>query len=131
MTSPAIDQRTVLLGSGHLATVPIVPPAPDAPKAKRKYRRRAATNARREIIRAQKQTNRVVPAKAMERVIREIANTVADQPLRFGADAVTALHESAEAYLIEVMAGASANAAEKSRKTITDADLKMGVKVTS
>jgi histone H3/H4 len=98
---------------------------------KRKYKKRSATVARREIRLAQKSTHRLIPAKAMDRLVREIANAVADQPLRFGGDAVKALHESAEAYLIEVMASASANAAEKNRVTVMAADLKMGVKMVS
>ena len=121
----------------------VLPPAPshdplsDSPadvpavKAKRKYRRRPETNAKREIKRAQKKTNRVVPAKAIDRVAREIAEAVAGQPLRFAGDAVSAIHEAAEAYLIDAMAGASANAAANNRKTITSTDLKMGHKMTS
>ena len=113
------------------AGLPAPPPPIPPGTGKRKYKKRPATVARREIRHAQKSTHRLIPAKAMDRLVREIATDVATQPLRFGADAVTALHESAEAYLIEVMAGASASAAEQSRVTIMTADLKTGVKVVS
>lgn len=114
------------------SALPAPPPAVGAKKPKRKYKRRPATVARREIRHAQKATHRVVPGKAMDRLIREIAASVGPPSgLRFGADAVKALHESAEAYIIEIMAGASANAAENHRVTIQDADLKVGVKFVS
>ena len=112
--------------STPLADVPAVKAKP-----KRKYRRRPATNAKREINRAQKGTNRLVPAKAIDRVVRQIAKAVADQPLRFTGGAISALHEAAEAYLIGGMGGAAANADENNRKTISVTDLQKGLKVTS
>ena len=92
-------------------------------KARKRVKFKASTLARRAIVKAQRATHTLIPKAAIDRLVREILQTTSNEPTRLEPDAVKAIHEASEAYLIEVMAAAAAQAArDKNRVTISKDD---------
>lgn len=67
---------------------------------KKKHKWRAGTLALREIRKYQHRTDQLVPRAVVNRVVRDIASDL-KEGVRFQADAIEALHEAAEQYLVE------------------------------
>lgn len=95
---------------------------------KKRRKRRAATNALREIRREQKKTNHIIPVAPFNRLIQEVAqNFKAD--LRFKAEAYEAFHCAAESYLIKVFSDANKAAIHARRETVQPKDLRLAVEM--
>ena len=106
-----------------LETSAAVPPVPDpVPPTKRKYRRRSATVAKREITRYQKTTENLVPRSTFHRIIREIALDFKTE-LRFSGDALAAIQVASEEHLTRVLRRAMRNAHHARRSTIQIEDM--------
>ena len=91
---------------------------------KSKRKRRASTNAIREIKTEQKKTNLIVPVAPMNRLVAEVAQDYKNE-LRFKASAYTALHTAAEEYLIDVFSKANSCAIHNNRETVQPKDLQL------
>ena len=87
-------------------------------------KRKAATNAIREIRQEQKNTGLIIPVAPMNRLISEVAKEC-KADLRFKSDAYTALHTAAENYLIELFQESNKCAIHNYRETVQPRDLKL------
>lgn len=93
-------------------------------KQRKPHRFRPGTQALRQIRRIQKGCETLIPKANISRLIREIAGDFKSD-IRFTANAMKALHEASEPFLIERFADAQLQAIHAGRITITDKDLKM------
>jgi histone H3 len=91
---------------------------------KQKRKRRAATNAIREIRTQQKLTNHIIPVAPFNRLVQEIAQGF-KQDLRFKGEAYDAFHAAAEDHLIKMFSDANAAAIHSRRETVQPKDLKL------
>ena len=108
----------------HVAALKAAAVAAAAPKAgiKKKHRFRPGTVALRQIRKYQKTTENLVPKLPFMRLVREIAQ--AERPdLRFQADAMGALQEAAEKYLIDLFGDSQVSAMHGKRVTIMPKDM--------
>lgn len=103
---------------------------PDASIEKKKggkRRFRAGTVALREIRRYQKTTDSLIRHRPFNRVVREIAQDYGrqEEPIRFQAEALVALQEAAETYLVGLMEETNLCAIHAGRKTIMSRDMQL------
>lgn len=91
---------------------------------KKQRKRRAATNAIREIKTEQRNTNLIVPVAPMNRLISEIASKY-KADLRFKGEAYRALHSAAEEYLVDTFQRANLCAIHDNRETVQPKDVQL------
>tara|TARA_B100000676_G_C18066753_1_gene841471 strand:- start:736 stop:1059 length:324 start_codon:yes stop_codon:yes gene_type:complete len=91
---------------------------------KKQRKRRAATNAIREIKSEQKNTNLIVPVAPMNRLISEIASKYKTD-LRFKGEAYRALHAAAEEHLVDTFQRANLCAIHDNRETVQPRDVQL------
>lgn len=89
-----------------------------------KRKRKAATNALREIRNEQKRTSLIIPIAPFNRVVSETAQDFKTD-LRFKSSAYQALHTATEEYLIDVFQRANRCAIHDNRETVQPKDLKL------
>lgn len=89
---------------------------------KKKHRFKPGTVALREIRNYQKGTQLLIPKLPFQRLVREISKNYIED-LRFQKEAIIALQEAAEAYLIDLFNHTNLAAIHAKRVTITDCDL--------
>ncbi len=99
-----------------------------ATKVKRK--RRASTNAIREIKKEQGHTHNIIPVAPFNRLTQEIAQTYRDD-MRFKGEAHKALHVGAEAFLVEVFQSANKVAIHGGRETVQAKDVQLVMELSS
>lgn len=95
---------------------------------KRPHRYRPGTVALREIRKFQKRTGNLIQRAPVERLIRELAQKTLGEGhdgVRFGKEAIAALQEAAEQYVVEKHRMAQVFAIHAGRQTITSVDLKL------
>jgi histone H3/H4 len=92
------------------------------PQSKMKRKRRAATNAIREIKKEQSRTHNIIPVAPFNRLTQEIAQTFRPD-MRFKGEAHKALHVGAESYLVEVFQAANKVAIHGGRETVQAKDV--------
>merc|ERR1712166_530128 len=90
---------------------------------KRKFRVKAGTNALREIKRYQKSMSNLLPRASFCRVVREIAREVGDATLRFQSQALVALQEATEAYIVGLFEDTNLCAIHAKRMTVQRKDM--------
>jgi|DEB0MinimDraft_12_1074336.scaffolds.fasta_scaffold44412_1 histone H3 len=95
---------------------------------KRKIRFRPGTVALREIKRYQKSTAMLLPRAPFQRLVRSICSTI-DNDLRFQAQALVALQESSEAFLVGVFEDANLCAIHANRVTIMKKDMDLARRI--
>jgi histone H3/H4 len=93
---------------------------------KSKRKRRAATNAIREIKNEQKRTNHIIPVAPFNRLVQEIAQKHRSG-LRFKSRAYDAFHVAAEDYLIKCFSDANTCAIHSRRETVQPKDLQLSL----
>ena len=88
---------------------------------------RAGTVAIREIRRYQKTTDSLIRHRPFNRVVREIAQDYGrqEEPIRFQAEALVALQEAAETYLVGLMEETNLCAIHAGRVTIMGKDMQL------
>ena len=91
---------------------------------RKKPRFRPGTVALREIKRYQKTTDMLIPKAPFQRLVRNICGGI-DNELRFQANALLALQEAAEAYLVGVLEDAGVCAIHAKRVTVMKADMQL------
>jgi histone H3/H4 len=89
-----------------------------------KRKRKAATNAIREIRAEQKNTSLIIPLAPMNRLVAELAQNY-KVDLRFKGEAYRALHTAAENYLIETFQRANKCAIHDFRETVQPKDFQL------
>ncbi|KXZ44232.1 hypothetical protein GPECTOR_70g462 [Gonium pectorale] len=103
-------------------------PAPE----KRKRRVRRGTVALREIRKYQKTTELLIRRAPFQRLVREIANKGApggQTDFRWRADALEALQEAAEAYMVNMMEDCNLCAIHAKRVTIMGKDMRLALRL--
>ncbi|KAI3506302.1 hypothetical protein L1887_28659 [Cichorium endivia] len=78
------------------------PASSEAGESKRRHRHKPGTQVLREIRRLQKTVNLLIPAAPFIRTVREISNYFAPEVTRWQAEALQALQEAAEDYLVQL-----------------------------
>ena len=91
---------------------------------RKKPRFRPGTVALREIKRYQKTTDMLIPKAPFQRLVRNICGGI-DNELRFQANALLALQEAAEAYVVGVLEDAGVCAIHAKRVTVMKADMQL------
>jgi histone H3 len=95
---------------------------------RKKNRFRPGTVALREIKKYQKSHEMLLPRAPFQRLVRHITATI-DNDLRFQAQALVALQESAEAYLVGVFEDSNLCAIHAKRVTIMKKDLDLARRI--
>jgi histone H3/H4 len=95
------------------------------------HRWKPGTVALREIRKLQKTTGLLIPRLPFARVVREIAEKVqrSDELMRWQAEALEALQEAAEAYLVHLMEDANLCAIHAKRVTIMPKDIQLARRI--
>ena len=95
---------------------------------RKKPRMRAGTVALREIRRYQKSSKNLLPRAAFQRVVRDVARGY-DSDLRFASQALVALQEAAEAYLVGIFEDANMCALHANRVTVMRKDMDLARRI--
>tara|TARA_B100000768_G_C11178694_1_gene331987 strand:+ start:217 stop:729 length:513 start_codon:yes stop_codon:yes gene_type:complete len=94
-------------------------------QVERKNRRfKPGTVALREIRRYQKSTDMLIPRAPFQRLVRDICRGI-DNELRFQANALVALQEASEAYVVGVLEDAGSCALHAKRVTVMKSDMQL------
>jgi histone H3 len=93
-----------------------------------KRKRKAATNAIREIKKEQKSTNKIIPTAPFQRLVQEIAQNYKGD-LRIKAEAYCALQDASEAHVIELFQKSNKCAIHENRETIQPKDLRLAMEI--
>ena len=94
----------------------------------KKMRFKAGTVALREVKKFQRSTKLLLPRASVQRVVREIAQGI-DHEMRFQAQALMAVQEAAEAYLVGLFEDANLCAIHAKRTTLFDKDMKLARRI--
>lgn len=112
----------------HLATKAARKTAPVTGSIKKVSRYRAGTVALREIRRLQKTTDLLIRKLPFQRLVREIAQDFKGD-LRFQSQAVLALQEASEAYLVGLFEDTNLCAIHAKRVTIMPKDIQLARRI--
>lgn len=102
--------------------------APLPPGVKKPHRFKPGTIALREIRKYQKSTELLIRKLPFQRLVREIA-TEFKQEIRFQSQAVLALQEAAEAYMVSLFEDTNLCAIHAKRVTIMSKDLQLAKRI--
>ncbi|XP_071721744.1 histone H3.3-like [Rutidosis leptorrhynchoides] len=98
------------------------PASPGNEGTKKPHRFKPGTQALREIRRLQKTTKLVIPAAPFIRAVKEISNYLAPEVTRWQAEALQALQEAAEDYLVQLFEDSMLCAIHAKRVTLMKKD---------
>ena len=93
----------------------------------RKPRYRPGTIARQEIRKYQLSTELLIPKLPFQRLVKEVAGAIG--PYRFQSTAILALHEAAEAYIVQLFQEADQCRYHSNRKTLMVKDLQLAHRI--
>ena len=96
---------------------------------KKPHRYRPGTVALREIRRYQKSTELLIPKLPFGRLVREMVNTFNTHLNRVVSDALGAVQEAAEAYLVDLFDGSNLSAIHAKRVTIQPKDIQLARRI--
>ena len=102
--------------------------APAEGGVKKTHRFRPGTVALREIKRYQKKTENLLPRAPFQRLVRSISDSI-DPDLRFQAQALLAVQEAAEAYLVGLFEDTNLCAIHANRVTVMKKDLDLARRI--
>ena len=103
--------------------------APAEGGMKRKFRVKAGTNALREIKRYQKSLDNLLPRAPFQRLVREISQNCSGNDMRFQSQALVALQEAAEAYIVGIFEDTNLCAIHAKRVTVQAKDMKLARRI--
>ena len=95
---------------------------------KRKMRRKAGTVALREIKRYQKSIDNLLPRAPFQRLVRTIVEDM-DHQLRFQSQALVAIQEATEAYIVALFEDTNLCAIHAKRMTILKKDMQLARRI--
>ena len=96
---------------------------------KKPRRYRSGTVALREIRRYQKSTELLIRKLPFQRLVREIAQDLGKKDVRFQSEAIIALQEASEAYLVGLLEDSNLCAIHAKRVTITPKDIQLARRI--
>ncbi|CAH9146262.1 unnamed protein product [Cuscuta epithymum] len=127
-------------GAGSSALTMLVPPkkckrtknskSGSAPSARKPHRFKPGTVALREIRKAQKSCNFLIPKAPFVRLTKELSIFYSPDVKRWQADALHALQEAAESYLVELLGHAQLCAIHAKRVTLRKTDFQLARRLT-
>jgi len=94
------------------------------PQQKKQRKRKASTNAIREIRREQSKTHKIIPVAPFNRLTQSISQHF-KRDVRFKGEAHEALHVGAESFLVEVFQNANKAAIHSGRETVQVKDIQL------
>eukprot|EP00879_Flechtneria_rotunda_P018692 GHRR01019615.1.p3 GENE.GHRR01019615.1~~GHRR01019615.1.p3 ORF type:complete len:117 (+),score=36.58 GHRR01019615.1:416-766(+) len=94
-----------------------------------KHRYRPGTRALQEIRKYQKSTELLIRKLPFARVVREIGNQVAPEPFRWTAEALLALQEATEDFIVHLFEDCNLCAIHAKRVTIMPKDLQLARRI--
>ena len=103
-------------------------PAKGGIKEKRQFRWKAGTVALREVRKYQKSIKNVLPRAPFQRLVRSIVSDM-DHELRFQSQALAALQEASEAYIVGIFEDTNLCAIHAMRKTIMKKDMDLARRI--
>ncbi|KAM2280445.1 hypothetical protein ACFX1S_041170 [Malus domestica] len=103
------------------------PTSPGTQQKKRRYR--PGTVALREIRHLQKTVEMIIPAAPFIRTVREITNFVSREPKRWTPDALLAIQEAAEDYVIQLFEDSNLCAIHAKRVTLMKKDFELARRI--
>ena len=112
----------------HKATKKVPPNMKKKPRVSKPRRYRPGTVALREIRRYQKSTDLLIQKLPFQRLVREIAQEIKSD-LRFQTNAVMALQEASEAYLVNLFEDTNLCAIHAKRVTIQAKDMQLARRI--
>ena len=101
-------------------------PAP-SPSVRKPHRWRPGTVALREIRKAQKSTRNLLPRASFERLVREIIQDIGTETTRIKPEAIDALQQGSEDYIVDLLKHAQKFALHADRVTLSHDDLKLAI----
>ena len=96
---------------------------------KKPHRYRPGTVALREIQRYQKSTELLIRKLPFQRLVRELAQDLGKTNVRFQSEAIMALQEALEAYLVGLLEDANLCAVHAKRVTIMPKDIQLARRI--
>mmetsp|Transcript_41182 Transcript_41182/g.131799 ORF Transcript_41182/g.131799 Transcript_41182/m.131799 type:complete len:146 (-) Transcript_41182:36-473(-) len=96
---------------------------------KRVHRYRPGTVALREIRKYQKSTDLLIRKLPFSRLVREITNSVAPEPLRWTAEAILACQEATEDFIVHLLEDCNLCAIHAKRVTIMPKDMQLARRI--
>ena len=117
------------LKRGPLADRPRLSLSLSGPPIQQKRRYKPGTLAIREIRKYQKSTDLLIRKLPFARLIREICNEFTDQPMRWTAEALLALQESSEDFLVHLFEDCNLCAIHAKRVTIMPKDMQLARRI--
>ena len=96
---------------------------------RKKVRFRPGTVAIREIRKYQKSTELLIRKLPFARLVREIANNLAHEPLRWTAEGLLALQEATEDFMMHLFEDSNLRAIHAKRVTIMPKDLQLARRI--
>ena len=106
-------------------TVPAAKKIPVAQVEKRKHRYRPGTVALREIRKYQKSTELLIRRLPFQRLVREIMSSFVRDQFRFQSQALMAIQEAAEIYIVSLFEDTNLCAIHAKRVTIMPKDMQL------
>jgi histone H3 len=103
--------------------------APATGGIKKPHRYRPGTVALREIRKYQKSTELLIRKAPFQRLVKEIAQDKFNSDLRFQSDAIMALQEASEAYLVSLFEDTNLCAIHAKRVTIYPKDMELAIRI--
>lgn len=96
--------------------------------SRKQHRYKPGTVALREIRKYQKTTELLIPKASMQRLVKEIAQDYTND-IRFTREALNAIHEASEAYLINLFEDSVLCMAHAKRKTVYRKDMQLASQI--
>merc|ERR1711959_7259 len=121
--------RPVSVGKGHAPAKTARVWETRRPPIQQKRRYKPGTLAIREIRKYQKSTDLLIRKLPFARLIREICNEFTDQPMRWTAEALLALQESSEDFLVHLFEDCNLCAIHAKRVTIMPKDMQLARRI--
>ena len=121
--SQLVNKKLLMNAARKMAPIP----GGDTGRGKRRYR--PGTVALREIRKYQKSTELLIRKAPFQRVVREIAQDLKGEGIRFQATAVLAIQEASEAYLVGLFDDANLCAIHAKRVTIMPRDMQLARRI--
>lgn len=96
---------------------------------KKKRRTRPGVGALREIRKYQQSTDTLIRRMPFQRLVREIAQDVCKESMRFQVSSIAALQQAAEMYLVQVFEDANLCTMHRKRVTILPKDIQLAMRI--
>ncbi|KAG0571072.1 hypothetical protein KC19_6G209100 [Ceratodon purpureus] len=118
-------RKSTPLHGNHRASTSGTAGGAAAPRAKKPHRWKAGTVALREIRKYQKNGDLLIPRLPFARYVKEITSMFASDVSRWTAEALTALQEATEDYVVHLFEDTNLCAIHAKRVTIMPKDLQL------